>query len=194
MSGIGQSITRPSGRALVVGNSACRGLAVGVLERLGYQATEAEDPYGAMAELCRRPLAYRTIILSLSSLYREELHLIDAVKRRFPHIEVWLTHTDGRAAALAEASRLGADGLLSEEGLHRFGTTAKEPDAPPAATATAIPAARPPASTSAPMESLEKPLKDGVLINAQAGEAVLTADELKALLEDEPGGTPGEGA
>src|SRR3954454_13254579 len=119
MSGVSLPVTRPSGRALVVGNPAGRTEPLGTLQRLGYGCAEMDDPYAAMAELCRRPLVYRAVILSLSSLHREELALIPGVKRRFPHVEIWLTHTDGRQAALADAMRMGADGLLSGEGLHR---------------------------------------------------------------------------
>src|SRR5579862_5027590 len=110
MSGVSLPVTRPVGRALLVGSPASRAEAVGMLERVGFASSEADDPYAAMMELCRRPLIYRALILSLGSLYREELPLIAVVKRRFPHIEIWLTQTDGRAAALAYGMRLGADG------------------------------------------------------------------------------------
>ena len=66
---------------------------------------------------------YRAMILCLNSLYREELSFIASIKHRYPHIEIWLSQTDGRAAALAEALRLGADGLMSEDGPHRFAMT-----------------------------------------------------------------------
>src|SRR5436190_14254318 len=120
MSGVSLPVTRPSGRALVVGNAAGRVEPLGTLQRMGYACAEADDPYAAMAEVCRRPMVYRAVILSLASLHREELALVPGIKRRFPHVEVWLTHTDGRQASLAEAMRLGADGLLSGEGLHRI--------------------------------------------------------------------------
>src|SRR4051812_37765973 len=111
MSGVSLPVTRPSGRALVVGNAPGRAEPVGTMQQMGYACAEAEDPYAAMAELCRRPLVYRAVILSLSSIHREELALIPAIKRRFAHLEIWLTHTDGRQSALAEAVRMGADGL-----------------------------------------------------------------------------------
>ncbi len=120
MAGVTLPVSRPIGRALVVGSAPCRSAPVLTLQQLGYQCAEAEDPYAAMSELCRRPLVYRAIILALGSLYREELQIVLAVKQRFPHVEVWLAQTDGRAAALAESSRLGADGLISDEGLHRL--------------------------------------------------------------------------
>src|SRR5580658_10003869 len=119
MSGVSLPVTRPSGPALVVANPSSRPQPIGILQRLGYGCVEADDPYAAMLELCRRPLLYRSLILSLSSLFKEELTLIETVKRRFPQIEIWLTQTDGRQASLAEAMRLGADGLLADDGLHR---------------------------------------------------------------------------
>ena len=104
---------------MLVSNPSSRAAVRETLVRLGFGCAEADDPYTAMAELCRRPLVYRALILSLAALYREELTIISAIKRRYPHVELWLAHTDGRQSALAEAMRLGADGLLDEDGLHR---------------------------------------------------------------------------
>lgn len=132
-----------------------------------------------MAELCRRPLVYRAIILSLASLYREELALIAAVKRRWPHIDVWLTQTDGRHAALADAMRLGADGIVGEEGLHRTGVTSSGME-------MTYPAAR----TEEPVAAgaAEREMHDSI----EAGnEPILTADELRALLSEQPVMPPG---
>jgi DNA-binding NarL/FixJ family response regulator len=183
---------------------------------MGYGCTEADDPYEAMAELCRRPMVYRAMILSLASFHREELALIPAVKRRFPHVEVWLTHTDGRQASLAEAMRLGADGLLSGEGLHRIAV----PAAPTPGTAGApqfVPAPMPEAPVSLPRPAppreesktiseltSESPTPETPREEAEAtveqtdeanaiGEPVLTADELRALLQEQPAPpSPGE--
>src|SRR3954470_9847179 len=123
MPGVSMPVTRPTGRALIIGSPSCRTAPLNTLQRLGFTCAEVDEPYSAMAELCRRPLVYRAIILSLTSLYRAELSLISAVKRRWPHVDIWLTQTDGRHAALADAMRLGADGLLSEDGLHRTALT-----------------------------------------------------------------------
>src|SRR4051812_20514434 len=127
MSGLSLPVHRPTGSALLVAGPGNRARPLEVLRGLGFAATESDDPYAAMAELCRRPLVYRAIILSLASLYREELSIVPAIKGRFPHVEVWLAHTDGRQAALAEAMRLGADGLLAEDGLHRIAGPAPAP-------------------------------------------------------------------
>ena len=184
MSAVSLPVNRPNGRALVVGNASARASAAEILEHLSYQVQDVEDPYAALAELCRRPLAYRAVILSLQSLYREELQIIATVVRRYPHIEIWLTHTDGRAAALAEASRLGAHGLLSEEGLHRFAIAARETGTSHAGAMTArqVSAAPDPEGNS----------RDGSFLDAPAaGDPVLTADELRALLQ-EPVRQPGE--
>jgi DNA-binding NarL/FixJ family response regulator len=141
-----------------------------VLQQLGYTCAEADDPYAAMLEVCRRPLVYRAIILSLTSLYKEELAMVQSIKQRFPHIEVWLTQTDGRQASLAEAMRLGADGLLSEDGLHRIAITAAA-DAP---------------VTSAPIMQPQMAEDDSMEAEMGIGEPVLTADELRALLQEQP--------
>jgi len=135
-----------------------------------------------MLELCRNPQTYRSLILSLTSLYREELAFIESVKRLFPQIEIWLTQTDGRQAALAESMRLGADGLLAEDGLHRIALTL----APEATTQM-------PASTvlrsneSNAGDERAHPNDDaGVDADLAIGEPVLTADELRALLQEQP--------
>jgi len=177
MSGLTLPVDRTSGRAIVIGTASCRASCAGILSRLGYQAVNADDPYLAMAEICQRPLAYRTAALSLASVYREELCFISAIKRRFPHIEVWLAHTDGRPASLAEASRLGADGLLSDEGLHRFALAG--PSALIAPPPQPIPVPDQPAPTAAQPD-------------LDPAEPLLSADELKALLDDQPVQTPEE--
>src|SRR3954470_20074630 len=120
MSGVSLPVNRPTGRAIVVGSAGCRGAAVQTLRSLGFQSIEADDPYSAAAELSKRSMTYRAMILCLNSLYREELSFIASIKHRYPHIDIWLSQTDGRAAALAEALRLGADGLLSDDGPPRF--------------------------------------------------------------------------
>src|SRR4051794_16820052 len=119
MSGVSLPVTRPTGRALIVGNPPGRAEPLATMQRMGYSCAEADDPYAAMAELCRRPMVYRAVILSVSSLHREELALIPGAKRPSPHLELWLPPPDGRQSTLAEAMRLGAEGLLSGEGLPR---------------------------------------------------------------------------
>src|SRR5205085_2487484 len=94
MSSVSLPVHRPAGHALVVGPALCRARPAQVLRELGFACAEADDPYSAMAELCRRPAAYRALILSLQSVYPEELQLIPAVKRRCPQVEVWLTDID----------------------------------------------------------------------------------------------------
>src|SRR3954467_9512864 len=139
MSGVSLPVNRPTGRAIVVGSAGCRGAAVQTLRGLGYQTIEADDPYSAAAELSRRSMTYRAMILCLNSLYREELSFVASIKHRYPHIDIWLSQTDGRAAALAEALRLGADGLLSDDGPHRFAIS----ETPPASTPPSPPSGQP---------------------------------------------------
>ena len=166
MSTVSMPVSRPLGRALVVAGPSARPAALAVLHQLGYATGEVDDPYAAVLELCRRPQAYQSLILGLTSLYREELAVITTVKQRFPTVEVWLTQTDGRPAAMAEAMRLGADGLLGEDGLHRLAVTAP-------AAATAPPAVVPPTTAESDDDD-------------HGSEPILTADELRALLEETP--------
>jgi len=184
MSGVSLPVTRPSGQALLVSNPASRAQVFDSLQRLGYGCAEADDPYAAMAELCRRPLAYQAVILSLSSLYQEELAVIRAIKRRYPHVEIWLTHTDGRQAALAEAMRLGADGLVSEDGLHRIalGGLATNERSLSLGEIESLSAGTP-GGLAAEQEPLASASQEADAISC---EPILTADELKALLQEQP--------
>lgn len=186
MSGVSLPVTRPVGRALVVGTPSTRTEPLSILQRLGLTCAETDDPYAAMVELCRRPLVYRAVILSLSSLYREELQIIATIKRRMPHIEVWLTHIEARQASLAEAMRLGADGLLAEDGLHRTGVGGAPIETitgprPPSSAAFAEPEPAP----VVPEAPAPSPSHDDEG-DSTIGEPVLTAEELRALLQEQP--------
>jgi len=175
MSGVSLPVQRGGGRALVVASPSNRPATIAVLQQLGLSCAEVDDPYAAALELARRPLVYRALILSLASLFREELGIIASVKRRMPHVEIWLTHTEGRVAALAEAMRQGADGLLSEEGLHR--TAVGAPAEPVAPLHDESEQPTPDLAHEASEEEAELPAPD---------EPVLTADELRALLQEQP--------
>lgn len=193
MSGVSLPVTRPVGRALIVGNAACRMQPATVLTRLGFSCAEVDDPYGAMIELCRRPLVYRALILSLAGLYREELAMIESVKQRFPHVEIWLSQTDGRQASLAEAMRLGADGLVADDGMHRTAI-----GAPPAALSLRAVDSQPRDDANGQSHdearAVEPPVRADDETDEHDGnltEPVLTADELRALLQDQPSIPPG---
>jgi hypothetical protein len=173
MSGVSMPVNRPIGRALIVGSPSTRSQPLATLQRHGYICAEADDPYAAMAELCRRPLVYRAIIFSLASVYKEELAMIATVKRRFPHVEMWLTNTDGRQALMIEAMRLGAEGLVAEDGLHRL-AIGSAPHAP-------LDPSDMPRTAMEPMVHAEHDTG-----SPDVGEAVLTADELRALLQEQP--------
>ena len=151
----------PMPRAAVVAASA--GGVDGTLRRLGMAAESFADPYTAAAELFRRPLAFRAVVLSLRGAYREELSLIGTLRRRLPHVEVWLAEVEGHAGALASAVAAGATGLLDAEGLHRLGPTAVVETPPPAKD--------------------EVKSQDG---EAEEADPLLSADELRALLHDDP--------
>ena len=165
---------RPAGRALIVGSPGSRGAALTAMQAMGFACAELDDPYAAAAELLKRPLVYRALVLSLTSLYREELSLVAMVRRRLSHVDVWLTHTEGRQAAMIEAIRLGAAGLLAEDGaLHRVSSDARDAQA------------HAPAAEAAAHDAIETP-------EPSATEPVLSADELRALLQDQPASPPGE--
>lgn len=179
MSGLTLPVDRPTGRALLVASPGNRAHPLAILREVGLETTEVDDPYAAMTELCRRPLVYQAVILSLASLYREELAIVSAIKARFPHVELWLAHTDGRQAALAEAMRLGAAGLLAEDGLHRVASAApvNSPPLPADTTQTATQTVH------------EEPAQEEPSDPAQP---VLSADELRALLHEQSAVPPDE--
>lgn len=172
MSESGSTSSRQNGRALVVGQPAFRGGPTASLHRRGYLCTEVDEPYEAMVYLCKRPLFYSAIVLSLNSLYREELSIIASIKKRFSHIDIWLSDTDGRQAALAEAMRQGADGLFAEDGLHRIAAGAQ-----PVTSLDGGSEGTPGDSSSPnyPPAAAEK-----------SGDPLLTAEELRALLQNTP--------
>src|SRR5687767_4403525 len=183
MSGVSFPVKRPVGRALVVGTSSSRSQPLAAMQTLGYTCAEIDDPYAAAAELFKRPLVYRAIVLSLTSLYREELNLIATLKRRLPHLDIWLTHTEGRQAAMAEAVRLGADGLLGEDGaLHRLLQQTPSQQPPPSEAA----------QIAAEVEPVSQHMVSPVDVDMPSGEPVLSADELRALLQEEPSMPPDE--
>jgi hypothetical protein len=178
MAGVSFRVERPIGRALVVGTASTRAQPLAAMQALGYTCAEIDDPYAAAAELFRRPLVYRAVILSLTSLYREELAFIATVKRRLSHIDIWLTHTEGRQAAMAEAIRIGADGLLAEDGaLHRLGVP------PPQQQASGQPLTDD--VRSGEFEPVTQHVINPVDEEMPTGEPVLSADELRALLQEE---------
>jgi hypothetical protein len=150
---------------------------------MGLDCAPSDNPYAAMIELCRRPLVYRALVLSLQGLYREELQLISTVKKRFPHIDVWLAHTDGRQSTLAEALRAGADGLLDDAGLHSI-SDGQVSMVLPRPTRHSTPSKQDNDISSSPdhhgaSSAVEDPFIQG------ATEPILTADEMRALLQDD---------
>jgi hypothetical protein len=216
MSAFSLPVTRPTGRALIVGLPACRIAPAAALQRQGFACTEVDHPYDAMLQLSNKPLFFSAMILSLHSLYREELQIIPSIKRRFTHVEIWLADTDGRQAALAEAMRLGADGLVAPDGLHRMAaaplpiinTPILTPsNLPPTSAAIAPPSPPVVANESEPIvdestavnaSALDSALKS-TLESASASasgqphipppppaDPLLTAEELRALLQETP--------
>ncbi|MGD0388120.1 MAG: hypothetical protein ABSC42_04110 [Tepidisphaeraceae bacterium] len=180
MTGPSSQTSRPQGRALIVGQPAYRGGPAASLHRRGFVSTEVDEPYEAMVQLCKHPLFFSTIVLSLNSLYREELPIIACIKRRFSHIDIWLSDTDGRQAALAEAMRQGADGLFADDGLHRIA-----PGSPVSASEIGFP----PPATDMPNAPTDSP--DPASQPEKCCDPLLTAEELRALLHETPSPNPG---
>lgn len=181
MSAVTLPVARPNGRALIIGNAASRGRLVESLGRLGFDCLESDDPYTAIRELSRRRSTVNSLIVSLACLFREELSVVSVVKHRFPQIEIWLAHTDGRQGALAEAIRLGAAGLVDDEGLHRMApppVVAEMPSYQP------LKPMKPDVPVAAPM--MPPPPPEPVPEPTHGNEPVLTADELRALLQETP--------
>lgn len=164
---------------MIVGGDGCRPQPRQVLQTIGYETEERDDPYSALLELCARPLVYRALVLSLQSLYRDELAIITTVRQRFPHVSVWLAHTDGRAAALVEAMRLGAEALVSMNGVHSLGDDQDHPQ--PARPMTFRPVPPEEDADSAPRHDTNESAAPDHAASRQH-EPVLTADELHALL------------
>jgi hypothetical protein len=189
MSVVSLPVTRPAGRVLIIANPALQPQPLALMEQLGFECHVAPDPYSAMAEICSPSSTYRGIVISLQSFYREEITVIAAIKRRYPNIEIWLTQTDGRQAALAEAMRLGSDGLLADDGLHRIASPQNVPDI--------LPITQPPPQPI-PLTQNESghPSETNNLIpdDSSVGEPVLTADELRALLQEQPSMPPAAGS
>jgi CheY-like chemotaxis protein len=175
------NLPKPVGHAMVVSGDVSRDRPGQVLRGLGYEVDFRDDPYAAMIELCRRPLVFRAVVLSLQALYRDELQIIATIRRRFPHMTIWLTQTDGRQASLAEARRLGAEGLVADDGIVTFVDS-------PAPVAAVAPVTFRPAPTPEPIrsENVEPPRTTKRPAIAQTStDPVLTADELQALLGNE---------
>jgi hypothetical protein len=162
--------SRSTGRALIVGRPPFRGGPVAELHRRGYLCTEVDEPYEAMVHLCKRPQFFAAIVLSLNSLYREELPVVAAIRKRFPSVDIWLSDTDGRHAALAEAMQLGATGVFTEE--------KKAEDFP---TRVGAPEQAMPRHAGEARQAA-----DGHGEMGKSGDPLLTAEELRALLQETP--------
>ncbi len=166
----------PAGHALVVCLPASSQVLDSQLRCLGFEVHTLDDPYSAFVELLDRPLVYRSVVLSLAAMYREELPLIKAIRARLPHVDVLLTHTDGRAAAMAEAMRLGATGLLDEQAVHRLGDVDPHPSLP-----ASVEMRRPQPTETDPALTRTAADDDGLDFDP-----ILTAEELRALLQEQP--------
>jgi hypothetical protein len=115
-------------------------------------------------------------------------------------VSIWLTHTDGRQAALAEAMRLGAEALVDADGVHSFnhaGGIGPQPPLPKPTQFRPAPSSEPTpphGNRSEQSDHTERAdrhsenrgdrVEPKQSTNA-AGEPVLSADELRALLAED---------
>ena len=129
------------------------------LRDVGYSPRFVTDPYAAVVELATATGPIVAVALSLPALRAGETSLIEAIRRRYPGVDVIVTDVDGRAGVLAEAVRLGANALLLAGQLHRL---------------------TPPAGPGPAAEPVPFSLGTGGTINA----GILTQAELRALLQD----------
>lgn len=202
ISGVDLPSVRPAGRFLLVGRPICREAPLQALRGQGVECAEATDPYQAMVRFAREPGYFSSVILSLNSLYREELQVITALKQRYPSLEIWLCDTDGRHVALADAIRLGASGIVDSEGFHDVARDPESSRRPPFSSraaashgSAAISGQTEPQQPSSPVShSLStrpalhpRPPESDASEKPDGGDPLLTAEELRALLQDVPG-------
>lgn len=154
------------GRALLIGQRVDEEDAR-LLGQAGFQVDLAIDPYAAMMELATRPLVYRALVLSLIHLFPEELSIVPAVRKRYPHLQILASQTEQRPALLSQLKQIGIDGILCDAGM--------------------LPGAAPAQLESDQGEALEESAEDeSESVNCAASEPVLTAEELRALLDEQP--------
>lgn len=173
----------PAGHALLICLPSSQEALQKQMNALGFGIANVDNPYAALVELLDRPLVYRSLVISLAAIYREELSVIKTIRVRLPHVDVLLAHTDGRAASMAEAMRMGATGILDAEAVHLL------PETAPLKTEISTPATAiepPPTVTSStnPEHGADEEPNDF--------DPLLTAEELRALLQEQPT-LPGHG-
>ncbi|HWB54836.1 MAG TPA: hypothetical protein VG722_11610 [Tepidisphaeraceae bacterium] len=122
---------------------------------LGLHVEMSPDPYAAMAELTSRPLVYRTLVLPIPELFPEELALAQVVKTRYPHIRIIASDVPEQSARLEDLRRFGIQEILSDGRVQPIVAPAPESPSPPVEKSKSSP------------------------------EPVLTAEELRALLDDD---------
>lgn len=154
------------GRALIIGNRLGSG-ETRALSELQLRIESATDPYAAMAEIAARPLVYRALILPMLQIFPEELALVRAVKKRYPHVQIIAAQVGGRLGRAEELHRLGVDAIVSEKGLQYFSPAPKSDSSP-------VPAPAPQSENTTPVPFSSGPVS--------SPEPVLTAEELRALL------------
>lgn len=196
--GLSMSIGSPNsgkliGRALLIGTRAAQEDS-DILARQGLQVELSAEPYAAMAELASRPLVYRALVLPLSQLFPEELALARVVKKRFPHVQIFASEVPARISG-EELKRLGVDAVLNETGLNGLGHSAEESGLARTAGPARGRAGSPTNFSDVGAGELKgerrtngENERNAPMATSSGGdsEAVLTAEELRALLHEDP--------
>lgn len=179
-------------RVGVVGQGDVLARVLGQLHRLGAACVVLDDPYHAAAEIGHRPGSYAALVLCLPCCYTDELPVITAVCRCSPTTRVLVAAADQHVSMLTAALRLGAVGVLTGQGVEWIGVL---PTPTPAAlvaenaeTAALAEPAEAETTVETPAEVTDEATDDMDDADSEIApiEPVLTAEELHALLHDEP--------
>ncbi|MEM8876166.1 MAG: hypothetical protein AAGD32_18120 [Planctomycetota bacterium] len=165
------------GRVALIATGTTRDRHAETLMHAGYDVYAFDDPYAAMLALCRKPLVFRAVAVSLQAIYPKEMSLISVVGRRYPHMRLIACDTDGRPAALEQARRLGVTDILDAEGPRPVDTQPVE-----GASSKTHDASR--ADAVALTEEEAAALAEDAANDTAQG-PLLTPEELRALLSDE---------
>lgn len=162
-----------SGRVALIAGPTTRDQHAETLMRAGYDVYGFDDPYDAMLAICRKPLVFRAVTLSLQGIYLQELAIIPVISRRYPHMRLVACDTHGRRAAFDRARELGVTDQLDGGGIRPVENAKKRDPGTVRLSNASTDLPMPPGLTSAEAAALAEPIDDGPL---------LTPEELRALL------------
>ncbi|MEM6562204.1 MAG: hypothetical protein AAF656_11435 [Planctomycetota bacterium] len=158
----------PTGRVALVATGPMRDRRAETLMTAGYDVHGFDDPYAAMLAICRKPLVFRALAVSLQAIYPKELDLVSAVAQRFPHVRLLACDTDGRRTTLIDAVQRGVTDILDDHGITPADTERESAD---------VSLANPAELTDEETAALARPTDTPT-------DPVLTPEEIRALLSD----------